>query len=99
LTEYIYGYRLRSYDSVCSLFNLERPPAARSTVSRTVAKFNETGSVIDLRKSGGHRVTMIQQLNVFLEAEGSSLYTTNCIKQKPGSLDGDQIVQKSTGGL
>ena len=46
-----YSDRLRSHEEVCALFNevhFERPPIAKSTVSRIVTKFNQTENVRDV---------------------------------------------------
>lgn len=67
-----YGDRLRSHQEACDLFNQhhpDRPPIARSTVSKVVAKFVETGSVNDLPRQGRPRVSEEVKLNVVLEAE------------------------------
>ena len=50
-----YGNRLRSHEEVCALFNevhFKRPLIIRSTVSRIVAKFNQTGNVRDVPRCG-----------------------------------------------
>jgi hypothetical protein len=50
-----YDDKLRSHEEACALFNkvhFEIPSTARSTVSRIVAKFNETGRVRDIPRSG-----------------------------------------------
>lgn len=50
-----YGDRKRTYEEVSHLFNdlnPQRPPVSRSTVSRIMNKFNETGSVQDRPRSG-----------------------------------------------
>lgn len=67
-----YGDRLRTHDEACVLFNQEHPdrqPIARSTVSKLVAKFTETGSVKDLPRQGRPRISEEVRLNVLLEAE------------------------------
>ena len=67
-----YGDRLRSHQETCELFNQEhanRPPIARSTVSRIVAKFSETGSVRDLPRQGHLPISDETKLNVLLETE------------------------------
>jgi transposase len=66
-----YGDRLRSHQETCELFNQEhanRPPIARSTVSKIVAKFSETGSVRDLPRQGRPLISDETKLNVLLEA-------------------------------
>lgn len=67
-----YGDRIRTHEEACELFNqehLDRPPIVRSTVSKLVAKFTETGSVRDLPRQGRPRVNDETRLNVLLEAE------------------------------
>ena len=62
-----YGDNLRTHGEACELFNQEhpdRPPIARSTVSKLVAKFTETGSVHDLPRQGRPRVNEVTKLNV-----------------------------------
>lgn len=53
-----YGDRRRTHDEVRDLFNTahrHRDPIIRSTVSRTLKKFTESGSVKDRPKSGRPR--------------------------------------------
>lgn len=53
-----FGDRIRSYDEVRHLFNdffNERPPISKSTVERTIRKFEESGTVQDLPKAGRPR--------------------------------------------
>jgi transposase len=67
-----YGDKLRSHEEACALFNevhFEIPPIARSTVSRIVAKFNETGSVRDIPRSGRPRISDDTKLNLLLSLE------------------------------
>lgn len=50
-----YGDRRRSYAEVCNLFNATYPnrnPINKSTVCKTLRRFNHTGSVKNLGKSG-----------------------------------------------
>lgn len=67
-----YGDKLRSHEEACALFNevhFERAPIARSTVSKIVAKFNETGSVRDIPRSGRPRISDDTKLNLLLSLE------------------------------
>ena len=64
-----YGDRLRSHEEVCALFNevhFERPPIARSTVSRIVAKFNQTRNVSDVPRFGKPQINDNIMLNLFM---------------------------------
>lgn len=64
-----YGDRKRSTFEVCELFNnvhQERAPISRSTVSKIVLKFTETGSVRDRLKSGRPKICDETKLNVLL---------------------------------
>ncbi|XP_026823780.1 uncharacterized protein LOC113561483 [Ooceraea biroi] len=50
-----YGDRVRSYEQVAALFNNtypDREPIAKSTVQKTVIRFDETGSVTDRQRTG-----------------------------------------------
>lgn len=74
-----YGDRLRSHEEACALFNathFERPPIARSTVSRIVAKFNATGSVRDAPKSGRPGISDDVKLDILLSVEEHPHATT-----------------------
>jgi hypothetical protein len=67
-----YGDMIRSHEEACRLFNQEhadRPPIARSTVSRIVSKFFETGSVKDLPRQGRPQINEDTKLQILLEAE------------------------------
>lgn len=64
-----YGDRKRSTVEVCELFNnvhQERRPISRSTVSKIISKFRETGSVRDKPKSGRPKICDETKLNVLL---------------------------------
>ena len=66
------GDRLRSHEEVCALFNevhFERPPIARSTVSRIVAKFNQTGNVRDVPRCGRPQINDNTKLNILLSLD------------------------------
>lgn len=67
-----YGDRQRTHAEACELFNHEhpdRPPINRSTVTKLVVKFTETGSVKDRPRQGRPQVGEHVKLNVLLEAE------------------------------
>ena len=64
---------------MCVLFNevhFERPPIARSTVSRIVAKFNQTGNVRDVPRCGRPQINDNTKLNLLLSLEDNPHVTT-----------------------
>ena len=74
-----YGDRLRCHKQVCVLFNeihFERSPVARSTVSRIVAKFNQTRNVRDVPRCGKPKINDNTKLNVSLSLEDNPHITT-----------------------
>lgn len=77
-----FGDRLRSHAEASDLFNQEhpdRPPISRSTVSRIVSKFTETGSVKDLPRQGRPKIPDDKKLNVLLEVEDNPHTSTRQI--------------------
>ena len=67
------------YGRMCALFNLlhfERPPIVRSTVSRIVAKFNQTGNVRDVSRCGRPQINHNTKLNLLLSVEDNLHVTT-----------------------
>lgn len=74
-----YGDRIRSHEEACNLFNEEhpdRPPIARSTVSRLVSKFLETGSVKDVSRQGRPKINDETKLNVLLAVQENAHSST-----------------------
>lgn len=67
-----YGDRTRSYEETAILFNStnsNRNPISKSTVLRTVTRFNQTGSVKDKPRSGRPAsVTNIEKSGLVLQA-------------------------------
>ena len=68
------GYvdRLRSHEELCGLFNevhFERPPIARSTVSRIVAKLNQTENVTHVPRCGRQQINDNTKLNLLLSLD------------------------------
>lgn len=62
-----YGDKTRSYEDVARLFNdthPDRPPIAKSTVSKTVIRYQQTGSVKDRPKSGGPKTAKSEEKNL-----------------------------------
>lgn len=81
-----YGDWKRSHDEASSLdLNPECPPISRSTVTRLVTKFNETGSVKDFPRSGRPKSATNEDktLDVLLDVQDNpktSIY--KCIGKK-----------------
>lgn len=62
-----YGDRIRSLEEVRRLFNYtfpERDPISRSTVSRTIQRFEETGSIKDRPRSGRPQIATDEETSV-----------------------------------
>lgn len=77
-----YGDRLRTHQEACDLFNEghhNEPPISRSTVSRVVTKFIETGSVKDLPRQGRPQVNEEIRLNMLLEVTANPHISTRQI--------------------
>lgn len=66
-----YGDRLRTHEEACDVFNAKYPEKqiSTSTVSRLVAKYDESGSVADLPRSGRPSTSNETKLNILLEIE------------------------------
>lgn len=85
-----YGDRVRSYDEVANLFNRtfedREEPVSKSTVSRTVARFLETGSVKDRPRSGRPKnaTNDEESLNVLLNFQENPHTSTRKVAQQRG---------------
>ena len=66
-----YGDKLRTHEEACDVFNAKYPEKqiSRSTVSRLVARYDESGSVADLPRSGRPSTSNETKLNILLEIE------------------------------
>lgn len=76
-----YGDKKRTYEEVRHLFNDlngQRAPISRSTVSRVMRRFNETGSVQDRPRSGRPKTATTEDktLDVLLQEVGPNNYFT-----------------------
>lgn len=80
-----YGDKLRSHEEACALFNEvhnERAPISRSTVSRVVARYQETRSVKDAPRSGRPKVNNDTKLNALLTLHETPHTTTTEIARQ-----------------
>lgn len=81
-----YGDKLRSHEEACALFNAvhnERPPISRSTVSRVVARYQESRSVKDLPRSGRPKINDDKKLNALITLqENPHMSTTEVARQE-----------------
>lgn len=76
------GDKIRSHEEACQFFNAENPnraPISRSTVSKIVAKFAETGSVKDRARQGRPRIEEDRRLNILLEIQDNPHTSTRNI--------------------
>jgi Transposase. len=77
-----FGDKLRTHQEACQLFNAtypDRPPITQSTVSRVLARFEETGSVKDAPRAGRPRVDDETRLNILVELQDNPHSSTRSI--------------------
>lgn len=76
-----YGNKTRTYQEVCDLFNDRYPnkPIKKSTVHRTCRRYQETGSIKSLSKTGRPKTATNDevQLHVLLQIEENPKVSTN----------------------